>query len=426
MSFPSPMSHMSEQKVMDKTVQGDLMVNNLIYKQPKALSLAVNRTMKRQLFQKSSYTASEIARIDWNTGSDYVNPHNSYLTFKVLLTGTTPTGNFGNGSAVNFIERITITTRSGTELDRIERCNLWSKQETRHTYGQDWITKYGSMAGFGATGVAATDAANLSATATRFVIPLSLLSKFFTPTSDQLIPPMLASGLQIEISFADYRTAVFQKGGTVTGYTISDISIMADCVTLADDTQKTLNSEAAKSGLEYTYPRIYTSTQTVASTAVNAQIRKAVSQATQLNGVLLTQADVLDVTKDSLKSEAWNVSDWSYRLGGLYFPNQTLKDSSQDGLESFFISQACYDKGKHGHAENSVSLTDFTTNGYAQMSANFEKDQSLNLSGLPINNSRVAELNGTLASYSAPIELVVFLQYTAVCKCFLDNAVVAV
>ena len=69
--------------------KGDLLVNNLIYRQPQQLSLAVNRTLKRQQFQRSSYEAGETAIINWNTGSDSVNSPNSYLVFTVKLTGTT-------------------------------------------------------------------------------------------------------------------------------------------------------------------------------------------------------------------------------------------------------------------------------------------------------------------------------------------------
>lgn len=405
---------------MDEQNASDLMVNNLIYKQPKSLSLAVNRTLKRQYFQRSSYSASETAIIDWNTGSSYVKSCNSYLTFKVLVTGSTPTANFANGSAMNLINHITIRTRSGTEMDRIDRVNLWSKNDIRHNYAQDWVEKFGTMSGIGATGIGGTDGANVTATAKRFIVPLNMLSGFFRPVGDQLLPPQLASGLHIELGFADYREALFQKAGTVTGFTISDISIMCDTVDLADDTQKTLNMESSESGLEYTFPRIYTSTNTISSTAINIQVRKAVSQANIVSACLLTQGDVLDVTKDSLKSEAWNVDSWQYRLGGLYFPHQAVTGAS-DGLESYMISQQTFDKAKHHYAENSVSLTDFITNGYGLLTASLEKDQSLNLSGLPINNSRVLELQATLASYSASIEAVVFLEYTAVARAWLDN-----
>ena len=408
-----------EKKNLDETVKGDLMVNNLIYRQPKQLSLAVNRSMKRQYFQRSSYTASATAIIDWNTGSDYVKACNSYLTFKVALTGTDPVGGFGVGSAANLLQSIVIRSRSGTELDRLDRLNLWSKNDIAHTLGADWISKFGTMAGVRGLANALSD------TAVRFVLPLTMLAGFFRPVGGQLIPPQLASGLHIELVFADYREAILQGSGSVTGFTITDISMMTDCVTLSDDTQKTLNFESASSGLEYTYPRIHTSTSTITSTAINAQISKAVSQANIATGCLLTQAAVLDVTADSLKSPAWNVSSWQYRIGSIYMPNQPLTDAG-DGLESFFTAQAVYDKAKHHHMENAVSLTDFKTNGYGVMSVSMEKDQSLNLSGLPINNSRMLELQATLAAWSANLELVVFLEYTSVARAYIDNCVVSI
>lgn len=410
---------------MDVSSKGDMMVNNLIYRQPKALSLAKNRTLRRQKFQLGTYSDSQTSTIVLNTGSDYVKTSSSYLTFNMLLTGTTPTANFANGSAVNIIEDISIRTRSGTEVDRIERVNLWSKNDVRNTFSQDWFDNYGTMAGFGATGIGGTDAAILSDTDVRFVIPLNLISGFFRPVGGQLMPPQLAAGMEIQISFADYRTALFQKAGTVTGYTISDISIMCDCVTLADDVQKTLNMESASSGLEYTYPRFHTASSTVTSTSVNVQVQKSVAQASTMTACLLTKANVLDVTVDSLKSETWDVSSWQYRIGSLYYPNEKLL-SATNGLESFFIAQSTYDKPKHGYMENAVSLTDFVTNGYGIMSASFERDQALNLSGVPINNSRQAELNATLASWSANIECVVFLEYVAVARAFIDNCVIAV
>jgi hypothetical protein len=53
-------------------------------------------------------------------------------------------------------------------------------------------------------------------------------------------------------------------------------------------------------------------------------------------------------------------------------------------------------------------------------------DTSLNLSGLPVNNSRVLELNMEFSSVPDPREIVVFLEYTAVSKSFIDNTAVAI
>ena len=116
----------------DSMAKGDMLVNNLIYRQPQQLSLAVNRTMKRQRFQLKNYESGDTATINWNTGSDHVKQYNSYLTFTLKLTGTTPTANFGVGSAINVIESLIINTKSGAPLDRIERLNLLSAKQLRH------------------------------------------------------------------------------------------------------------------------------------------------------------------------------------------------------------------------------------------------------------------------------------------------------
>lgn len=401
---------------MNARVQGDLVANNLIYRQPKTISLAVNRTMKRQYFQKSTFSSGDNALIHLNTGADHMNCANSYLTFKCTLTGTTPVAGFGTGgSALNLIERVTVTSRSGTELDRHERVNLYQKQNLKYAMGADWLSAYGTLFAYGGS---------FSSTATRVAIPLNLLSGFFAPINDKLCPPQLASGLQIEIAFADYRTALDTTSGTVTGYDITDISIMSDLVTLSDSTQKTLNTESTK-GLEYTYDRVYTSTSAAATTAVNSQIRKAVSMANSVSAVIIDSANLTDVTADSLACITWNYDDWNFRLGGLYFPSQPLKDAS-DGVESLYQAMACYNKPRHPHSESAVTLTDFTSGGFGQAVVCFERDQQLNLTGLPVNNSRVAEFNGTLTGATATNQLVTFLNYTCVAKAFIDNVVVSV
>jgi len=402
-----------------------MLVNNLIYKMPKSLSLATNRTMTRQYFQRSSYVAGDTAIIDWNTGSSYVKACNSYLVFDLACIGANAEANFGSGSAANIIRNITIRSRSGTELDRIERCNLWSKNQLAYENGDDWYKKYGQLLGIGVSRAIADDA-NVTETATRFVIPLAAISGFFKPTLGQLIPPQLASGLHIELQFASFAEALVEKAATVEGFSVTNISIMTDCVTLSDDTQRTLNAESASSGLEYTYPRYHTSSSTVSSTSVTAQVRKAVSQASMVNGYLLTQANILDRTADSMASAPWNVSSWQYRVGSLYFPNQAVTDTATPtGKESLMMLQVAYDKAKHASMENSVGVDEFTSS-FGGMVMGIEKDASLNLSGLPINNSRTLELQATLASWTANLELVVYLEYQSVAKAFIDNCAVSV
>ena len=105
-------SYMETQRSTDTSdvsmdqASSDLRINNLIYRQPAALSLAVDRSLKRQFFQRSTYEGSKSTTMicDWNTGTSYVNMANSYLSVKVKLTGApTSAANFGSGSAMNFL-----------------------------------------------------------------------------------------------------------------------------------------------------------------------------------------------------------------------------------------------------------------------------------------------------------------------------------
>ena len=250
------------QQPHDDSKRGDLLVNNLIYKQPQALSLAKSRTQVKQFFQRSDYPAAQgkTAIIDWNTGSSYIDVGNSYLSFNVVARGGNGINayNYGSGSAMNVINRITIRSRSGAELERLEGANLWSKIDSDYALPKSFRETMGSAMGmeqieYAGSGVGAEPRRN------RAIIPLKLLCPFFRPLKGQLLPPQLASGLHIEIVFENTSTALTQTAGEpFTLYDVEDIHFLLDSVDLSDETQKTINMESADNGLEWVTPNIYT------------------------------------------------------------------------------------------------------------------------------------------------------------------------
>ena len=300
--------------VSNESGNADLLTNNLVYEQPKALSLAVNRTYTNQYFQRNEYltaSKSSTAVIDWNTGTSYVNVENSFLTFKIQTIGGD--ANFGCGSAMNIINEIRIRSRSGTELDRVELANLWSQKDSTFTKPDDYLKTMGSAQGFGQTRVAGTDTPNVfSIAANRFTLPLSVLAPFFRPMKKQLLPPQLASGLRIELVFEDFATALYQKSGTVTGYNITDIRMVLDTVDLTDDTQRTINMESASEGLEYSYERVYTAISQVPANQlqISTQVRKAVSQACFATSMSLRNAGRTNVTVDSFITSTYRYKSY--------------------------------------------------------------------------------------------------------------------
>jgi len=86
---------------------------------------------------------------------------------------------------------------------------------------------------------------------------------------------------------------------------------------------------------------------------------------------------------------------------------------------------ATYDKIRHPYAETSIGLTDYT-NKHGILATSFEKDMNLNMSGLPINNSRVLELNADFISVTQNLDIVVFLTYCSVSRSYLDNTATAI
>jgi hypothetical protein len=363
---------------------------------------------------------------DWNTGTSYVNCDNSYLSFKVALTGTTPTASFGSGSALNVINEVRIQSRSGTELERLQNANLWSKFDSLSTKPKGNLETVGSIQGFGATLDPVVDGANLGATFKRFVLPLYVVSPFFRPMKKQLLPPQLASGLHFEFVLEDFRTALLGITGTTTGYNIEGLYFNLDCVDMTDDVQRTINMESAQDGLEYTYERIFTSISQLPSNqlSISQQVRKAVSQACFATTLTISQADRINIAKDPLCCVPFNYTSFQYRLGALYFPNQEIQDAI-DGVESYMIAQEVYDKLKHPYSEGAMNLTSFKAK-HGVLSASFEKDTNLNVSGLPINNSRVLELNATYDAVVEPLEVVSFLQYCVVSRSYIDNTALSI
>lgn len=415
--------------VSAQAADSDLAVNNLVYENPDALSLAVSRSSSRLFFQRSTYNPGETAIIDFNSGTDFIDPENSYLAFTLspIASAATATCSFASGSAMNAIRQVTIRSRSGVEIDRVERANVWSLYETQYRNPSSWFTSVGAaMEGFGqgTTAMACVTAAT-SSTGYRFLLPLKRLAPFFKPIKrSQKIPPQLMSGLHMEIIWESFGTVLLQGAGagTITSYQINNLSLVCDVISMTDDVQKTINQQSADAGLEYAYPRAYTNpVMPGASASISAQVRKAVSQANYAWAVSLNSSYYDDLTHDSFAAVAWDTTRYQWRLGALYFPLQPLDVNLTDGVESLKQALEVYDKNKLVFSPPNVTLAQYLA-GKGIIAVALEKDAELDSSGLPVNNSRVLELNATFSgTVGGNREVLVFLDYNAVSRSYVDN-----
>ncbi len=213
---------------------GMIQINDLVYKLETDLSVAINRTHKNQFFQNQTYTNNQTAIAIVNSGADYIDPRRSFFTFDIVIPKTDLGANianldyqsafvsayFGkNGSILNIIDSIVVSSRSGDELSRVNDYAQLMAILVPEMFGTEWRESIGQEIGLGSflggsnnstvpggqnnlnpVGINLERPNNISEQRSqRFAIPLYLLSPIFN--YGRLLPSMLMSGLRIEIKW---------------------------------------------------------------------------------------------------------------------------------------------------------------------------------------------------------------------------------
>ena len=157
--------------------------------------------MVKQFPMAQKHTSRDSMIFTLNSGSAYIDFKDSYLSMDVtnISTGGTSASSayFGTsgGSACNFINRLTISSRSGQIIERIDRVNQLCAIRNNYEKSLEFTATTGSMMGLG---VSDADLDWKTGETIRFVIPLGCLSTFFD-TTEQLVPCQLASGTHTHI-----------------------------------------------------------------------------------------------------------------------------------------------------------------------------------------------------------------------------------
>ena len=382
-------------------------LNDLTYTLPKNLSLASARNLKVFHAQRSTYSNTETSMIfTIQTGAQYINFASSSLQFKLQAAGGT--WDFGKGSCVNIFKEIIVTSRSGQELCRLDKLNVFRLHDDRLNMSSEELASVGSLMGYDMQGSTPTPIA--PATNVKFVVPMNKLCGLFD--SKKLMPSWLSSGMRIELRLESVETALVGAG--VSGYTISDPILSLDTFLLNDGASKKLNEISARNGLEYVFKSHHAITDSFSTSSTNIDVNKAVSRALGAMAISRKQSDIGVVANDSLKSETFNFSQSQWRLGSSYFPHQPLSDDREHYWNTLYTTE------KLGSAHpSSVSLADYTSD-YGVLTANLERSNVLAHSGSPINNSISLSLDARFKDVHAR-QMVVFLEYVSIARIFISN-----
>lgn len=414
--------------------------NGLFYKMPQSLSTSVNRTFKKEFAHKQTYLQGQTIVFDLNTGSDYIDPTSCMLSFDlevVANTGTPAAGDsytfgVGSGTAANLISEIRILSKNGTEVDRTQHANVLSKIRTDYLYSEDGQRGL-QMAGYLPTSTKAVDApagtpfsadsTNQANRTRRFVIPLSLMSGFFRPTVKGMkIPAGLSSGMRIEMTLdVAGRALVNTSGGgdgTTLSYTMTDPVFYMMSHSLNDPTQAMLMQNSAETGLEYTFPSYFNTPLTTNAGSINEQVKRAVSQATSVfTSAYLTTNSVLETVDSFASIDSALMSNFQYRVGSNYYPQQTVTDTT----EAWYISEGAFNKVRDMMTfPANVSKNDYDAGGKFLVATSLETDSLLNLSGIPLNNSNVLELRMTVTGGNENT-YEIFVEYISIARTFINK-----
>jgi hypothetical protein len=256
-----------------------LTINNLTYRLDPDLSVAVAVTDKNHYFQMQEMQNTQAGICVFNSGADYIDTRRSTLDFTIVLPSDVSYGlrlkawgerkddgkinmpnvlvnkdhgdaaakedavglywpetiSFGkpnaeggfNGSALNVIDSITVSSRSGDELARSDKANLLSYIKQNWQRDKQWADTVGSAMGFNRAfrinNIADESKVSFATKwpynrsyynesyryEMRVSIPMYCLCGLFN--FDRLMPSMLMAGMRVEIRWATPQTA-FVRG----------------------------------------------------------------------------------------------------------------------------------------------------------------------------------------------------------------------
>jgi hypothetical protein len=267
--------------------------------------------------------------------------------------------------------------------------------------------------------------------------------------------------------------------GDAHNWSIQEPRIVLDSYQLTDSVQRVLNEEAAMRGLELVFRTWHTTQFPLTGTGRTIQMRKAVSRAISILALMYPKEPTVVKNHDYFANMAWDVTEAQLRIGSLYFPQQPIRGSTGESTSrecyyhmlrsasrlsgksasgityEQFLGPQVFGAGDEATpmpgtylpkstvynsftAEQQVTAANIvfrTDDSWAKSHAttgvdltvpqnglwfDLERSNVQQLSGIPINNSRVAEINIKVQN-PEDRDVYVFLDYVRLLRVFLQN-----
>jgi len=399
------------------TVSSLLNVNGLGYAMPPALSVATQRRMVRAFPQVTTSANGGQIIYSLQTGDQLVYGPGSYMRIRLSMTGGSSDADRHIDTIASLFGRVTVSTRSGQELCRVEDFSLYVSKHERYT------TPLAKWSRLSDPCVVNTDL-DFAGDHIVAVMPLSWIPCF---KNDTLLPSQLMEGLRIQFDLntpaVAFRHAV--AGTPVTAFTVTS-NIHLDCTTLADQFSRRIAEVSASDGLVLLHKEPFHTIVNTTGTGLNFDVKKSCSKAVSFM-VISREADrVSSPTLNSQNSESYPFSSMQCQVGSTFYPNSPLL---QGGAPSKSISREVYyyvQSQCSGDFDNAILYDRFyvtTTNENFAMFCQKLTDSSDVMSGLVLNNSRALICNATFHS-TADRRVDAYLMHLRLVRVFSNNTTI--
>lgn len=411
--------------LMDK-----IKLNELEYKSPLYSAPVSLRNVRQFPFAQSSYSSGQTMLANLQTSSFYLDGRNSRLEFTIEFTGTaTEVVSLGQGSALNVVKSVVLTSRSGTEISRLNSVNLFAAKTHRFTKSKDWFDTEGTLVGYHQEHITIPAGGTISH---KFAIPLPMISGFFAPLNSQYLPPYISSGLRIEIQLATSNEALHRTtaNGNAVSYRIVDPVLVCDLCKMSDRVDQVMTSVAHKAGLDIVFDEYDTFSVVTSSQKNTIDINKTASKAERVIVCSRTATHVSSLSEDGMMSENYAVNEYQARVGSVYHPQTAITEKVSAYANALQLfkgmrkDERSYPQASLGtfslHATDNNNVT---TGGYAVLGTNLSRSSLIDSQCVPLNNSHSLSLSIGFNSV-ADRQIDAFLVYKKVCKCFTNNAII--
>lgn len=129
--------------------------NNLVYTMPVTNSVVSARNLKTFRSDQLTYSPGDMMEFRLQTGSQYVDFKNSWIRLDLEVKNSGATAGdqvnnltWGSGSAFNLIRDMVVSSRSGTELQRIEDFNIYRAFSDTAKKPHEWFETVGASMGY--------------------------------------------------------------------------------------------------------------------------------------------------------------------------------------------------------------------------------------------------------------------------------------